>query len=72
MALYPAVGGVTQTGLDVAFDRFTLARFGSDINASWDEIRIGDTFADVAGIPEPSSSALLGLGGLALILRRRK
>ena len=27
---------------------------------------------DVAAIPEPSSSALLGLGGLALIFRRRK
>ena len=27
---------------------------------------------DVATIPEPSSIALLGLGGLALILRRRK
>lgn len=26
----------------------------------------------VTGIPEPSSAALLGLGGLALILRRRK
>ena len=27
---------------------------------------------DVAAVPEPSSAALLGLGGLALILRRRK
>jgi len=26
----------------------------------------------VSGVPEPSSAALLGLGGLALILRRRK
>ena len=25
-----------------------------------------------ANVPEPSSAALLGLGGLALILRRRK
>ncbi len=29
------------------------------------------TFAETA-VPEPSSTALLGLGGLALILRRRK
>lgn len=28
--------------------------------------------SDVASVPEPSSTALLGLGGLALILRRRK
>ena len=27
---------------------------------------------DMAAVPEPSSTALLGLGGLALILRRRK
>ncbi|BDS07094.1 hypothetical protein NT6N_21340 [Oceaniferula spumae] len=30
------------------------------------------TFSQPAAVPEPSSSALLGLGGLALILRRRK
>jgi len=32
---------------------------------------IGVAYAPVA-VPEPSSAALLGLGGLALILRRRK
>ncbi|MFK7910535.1 MAG: PEP-CTERM sorting domain-containing protein [Akkermansiaceae bacterium] len=37
-----------------------------------DELRFGATSDDVLGIPEPSSTALLGLGGLALILRRRK
>jgi len=31
-----------------------------------------DVSFDVVTVPEPSSSALLGLGGLALILRRRK
>jgi hypothetical protein len=35
----------------------------------WDNI---DVTGDVAAVPEPSSAALLGLGGLALILRRRK
>lgn len=52
-------------------------------NATWDRIRIGTsrnvkvndmtaatTFSEA--VPEPSSAALLGLGGLALILRRRK
>ncbi|HCI92814.1 MAG TPA: hypothetical protein DHV60_09740 [Verrucomicrobiales bacterium] len=33
----------------------------------WDNVRL-----DIAPVPEPSSAALLGLGGLALILRRRK
>ncbi|BDS07590.1 hypothetical protein NT6N_26300 [Oceaniferula spumae] len=33
---------------------------------------LSGTGATVTGIPEPSSTALLGLGGVALILRRRK
>jgi len=34
--------------------------------------RVDNVFLDVTQVPEPSSAALLGLGGLALILRRRK
>jgi hypothetical protein len=49
----------------------TLAFAGEQIGA-FDEIRIGTELADVGVVPEPSSTALLGLGGLALILRRRK
>ncbi len=51
-----------QTG-DVIV-RFTIAGTGG---VSFDDITVS---ADV--VPEPSSTALLGLGGLALILRRRK
>ena len=47
-----------------------------DDTAHVDAIRVSDTgtaFQDVTGvIPEPSAFALFGLGGLALILRRRK
>ena len=49
----------------------TLAFAGEQIGA-FDEIRIGNDLADVGVVPEPSTTALLGLGGLALILRRRK
>lgn len=37
---------------------------------NWGET--ADVTFDVTPVPEPSSTALLGLGGLALILRRRK
>jgi hypothetical protein len=36
-----------------------------------DEIRIGETYADVVPIPEPATLAVLALGGLAMIRRRR-
>ncbi len=56
-----------QTQLD------TLAIFDRQ-SITIDEIRFGNTLADVGitAVPEPSSTALLGLGGLALILRRRR
>lgn len=36
-----------------------------------DEIRLGEDLIDVIGVPEPTSVALLGLGGLMLARRRR-
>ena len=36
-----------------------------------DEIRFGDSYADVTPVPEPGSLALLGLGGLLIARRRR-
>ncbi len=52
---------------------FTFANYDNTGVASntnrWDNITIE---GDVVAVPEPSSTALLGLGGLALILRRRK
>jgi hypothetical protein len=54
------------------FDTVSLWDTGATL---YDEIRFGNTFGDVTGaaaIPEPSGLALLGLSGLALILRRRR
>lgn len=55
---------VDQSGLDT----FSIAR---QVNTAYDEIRIGTTLDDVLGVPEPSTAILLGLGGLAMLRRRR-
>jgi len=46
----------------------------NDEGANWTEktYATGQIQINVAAVPEPSSLALLGLGGLALILRRKK
>jgi hypothetical protein len=46
---------------------FYAWRIGHSNNAN-DDMR----FDNVSVVPEPSTTALIGLGGLALILRRRR
>lgn len=62
-----SVSGATSTGgvLTITFDDPTDAEWYG-VNA------LHVTAVSAAAVPEPSSTALLGLGGLALILRRRK
>ncbi|MEJ6571368.1 MAG: PEP-CTERM sorting domain-containing protein [Akkermansiaceae bacterium] len=55
---FATVSGVTDI-------RLIADNSGSGTHTSFSEIRFGV-------VPEPSTTALLGLGGLALILRRRK
>jgi hypothetical protein len=55
----------TQTGVThIQLNNFTALDSGNRVG--FGEIRFGEA------VPEPSTTALLGLGGLALILRRRK
>ena len=49
----------------------TAARLGSGGEASWDNLVVGNNFSEVQAIPEPSTTALILLGGLAFLRRRR-
>jgi len=42
------------------------------VNGKYLEFSGSNTAGSLTLVPEPSSAALLGLGGLALLLRRRK
>jgi len=64
--------GVTSAATDLSFSTLHLASFSGAPAVVYDEIKLGTTLADVYAVPEPSSFALLGLGGLALLFRRRK
>lgn len=56
------------SGQQLSFDAVQLSGYhGSTTSNGVDSIDI-----DVSAVPEPSSIALLGLGGLSLILRRRR
>jgi len=50
-----------------------FSNFEPDFGWSWDIVQNGnDLVLQAYAVPEPSSTALLGLGGLALMLRRKR
>lgn len=67
---------LSRTDYDVGWVTPTHVTAGNFVLGSGtgviDDIVLGTTWWDVSAVPEPSSAALLGLGGLALIFRRRK
>jgi hypothetical protein len=69
---------LANDGVDVAFFDVTGIQDGDTFVLSYTDVAIdwahigGVTFDTVVVVPEPTTTALLGLGGLALILRRRK
>ena len=70
-----SINGATATtggdfGLDLSQEYHFATYFQDDVS---DNFTISEvTLTALAPVPEPSSTALLGLGGLALILRRKK
>lgn len=71
-----AIAGGTPDGTPGSFDTVLLRAGGGGTTyreLSMDNLIIGTEQSDVFNaVPEPSSTALLGLAGLAFILRRRK
>ncbi|HLP77827.1 MAG TPA: PEP-CTERM sorting domain-containing protein [Candidatus Paceibacterota bacterium] len=68
----PATGGIVVSGKDLVFDRLAISDYDEN-SANWGEIRWGTTFDSVttAAVPEPSTFALMGLGALGFLLRRK-
>ncbi len=76
------LGGLTQAATNNTYSThtFDFTATGTSTTLTFtDDLQSGGVSSDlildgvsVTPIPEPSSTALLGLGGLALILRRRK
>ena len=65
------VSGSTDIALSSASTSFAIAATANDAASNF-ENRWQAVAVQFTSVPEPSSTALIGLGGLALILRRRK
>lgn len=65
-------GGFGTIGTIIAPTGFTATLDQSLFDGDDDDGFTGEITLTFTAVPEPSSTALLGLGGLALILRRRK
>jgi hypothetical protein len=63
--------GVTSTATGAAIGQELLVGLGSGAEGGDNDIWFDNFTADASPVPEPGSLALIGLGGLALLRRRR-
>ncbi len=71
--VYDVDGAGTSVLSYSSVDKFAFKTGNADIQDFYfDDVVLHDNQLFVSPVPEPSSTALLGLGGLALILRRRR
>ena len=63
--------GVTSTASGPAIGQELIVGLGSGAEGGNDDIWFDNFSADASPVPEPGSLALIGLGGLALLRRRR-
>ena len=72
----PAAGWTSKTFDDSdAVAKFEVSTDGNGCPANYsafDEVRVGESWSDVTVVPEPATMALMGLGGLGVLLRRRR
>lgn len=71
----PATPSATHTfGGSIDFNSLRFVQSSANLpgNPSFDEVRVGTTFAAVTPIPEPSAMGLLGLSTVGIALMRRR
>ena len=63
----------TYSGIYSHADAVTSLQVDAPAGSTWhvDEIRIGESWEDVT-VPEPATMAILGIGGISVLIRRRK
>lgn len=70
--LVQPVDAASSGSANLSQSGFNVLAFAGKDKSQFDEIRFGTSYADVTPVPEPGSLALLGLGGLMMIKRRRR